>query len=488
MSRIESFRGKRARPPLHRAEKRLLMVLGAHLCFLPWALGTMHVWSQFVSLALALAGFALALMPRNHEAEPGWSAGPFRMHMGQRLLRFPVFWIGLALLAYVAVQGFNPSLRYERNETSWWLVRVANIGWLPTSVDAPFSIANPWRQMVIYASAWLVVCSAWVGLTRRRSGRILLGVLAGNAVALGALLAFQRATGDTRLPWPLNALTPRADLTASFVSKNHAGAYLALLTFAAISLATWGYDHGVRTLKKSTPAAVLALMALFLAIAVLFSLSRGASLTLAAMLAVFAVWFYLRRRFRATASDADSRTGISVVLAVLFGSFALYVGRTLDFAPVYNGVDALIQGRSRDESVASRLQARAAGLTLLAERGWRGVGAGGFRHVFPQYVRAYPDIYDGGKLFWEHVHNDWLELPIELGAAGTAIMLAGAVYGVWWFWLRRRLWHSSLVPVLFGCVGTLLHAWIDFPFQCPAILVTWCLLVTLVARGVELEG
>ncbi len=473
--------------PLHPAERLLLIVLGAHLCFLPWALGTMHPWSQLVSLGLAVVGFGLALQPRTHGLEPGWSGGPFRVPMWPRLVRFPIFWIGLALLAYVSVQGLNPSWRYTRNETSWWLVRVADVPWLPTSIDSPFAQASAWRQLVIYASAWLVACSVWVGITRRRSCRLLLGVLVANAVVLGALLVFQYSTGDTRLPWPLGLLTTRAGLSASFVYHNHAGAYLTLMTLAAVALATWGYDQGARTHKKSTPAAVLALVTFFLAGAVLFTLSRGASLTLGGSLVAFAGWFFVRRRMRPSAAGAtDAR--ITLVLALMFGGFALYVGRNLDFTAVTRRFDSLIDGRTKDESVSTRLEARAAGLTMLAEHGWRGIGAGGFRFLFPLYVRAYPDIYDGGKLFWEHQHNDWLEIPEELGAAGTLILTTGAAYLAGFFLRRRALWHSSLVPLLFGCIGTLLHAWIDFPFQCPAILVTWCLLLTLAARGIALEG
>ncbi len=484
--RVDQFRGQHPRQPLHPAERRLLAVLGVHLCFLPWALGTMHPWSQAVSLGLALLGFWQALQPRAHEVESGWSGGPFRMVMWPRLLRFPIFWIGLVLLLYVTVQALNPSWRYASNATSWWLVRVADVTWLPTSVDVPFARFNAWRQVIIYGATWLVVCSAWLGITRRRSCHLLLGVLTGNAVALGLWLVFQRATGDTHLPWPLTMLTTRDNLTAGFVYKNHAGAYLALMTFTAITLATWGYDHGARTLKKSTPAAVLILTAFFLSAAVLFTFSRGASLTLGGVLIILTGWLLLRRRFRPTVVSTDSR--VTLVLSVIFAGFALYVGRSIDLSAVYNRFDALVENRSNKESVAWRLQARSAGLAMLADHGWRGVGAGGFRHLFPEYVRRYPDIYDGGKLFWEHVHNDWLELPIELGAAGMAILLAGVGCGLALLFRRRALWHGAMVPVLFGCLGTLAHAWIDFPFQCPAILVTWCLLLTLVLRSLEFES
>lgn len=456
------------------------MVLSVHLCFLPWALGTMHPWAQWASLGLALIGFWIALTPRGHGVEAGWSAAPFRTAMAPRLWRFPIFWIGLALLAYVAVQGFNPWFRYVRNEDRWGLARLPDIAWLPTSIDAPFELSNAWRQLVIYGSAWLVICSAWVGLTRRRSIRILLVVLAANAVALGVLLIYQRATGEGRLPWPLIPRTTNDPTTASFVYHNHAGAYFGLMVFVAIALTTWGYDHGARTLKKSTPTAALILLTLFLAGVVLFTLSRGASLALAGMLAVFAGWFFLRQRLRPVEGGTDSR--VTLTLAVIFGVFALYVAHSIDFSSVYNRFTSMMANKASDESVSSRIQAHAAARLMLEGHWVRGVGAGGFRHLFVVYVRLYPDIYQNGGLFWEHAHCDWLEIPIELGAAGVAILLAGAGCVVGALWRRRRQWHSAMVPLLFGCVATLLHASIDFPFQCPAILVTWCLLLTIACR------
>lgn len=484
--RVAQFRGEKLRQPLPTAEKRLLLVLGVHLCFLPWALGTVQPWSQFVSLALAVIGFGIALTPRGHEADAGWSAAPFRTSMMPRLWRFPIFWIGLALLAYIAVQGFNPSWRYMQVEQFWFLVPVPdNISWLPTSVEAPFVRYNAWRQLVIYGASWLVVCSVWVGITRRRSGRILLGVLMANAVVTSGVLVFQRVTGDGRFPWPVTTLT-QSYLSGGFVSRNHTGAYLALTTFAAIALATWSYDQGARTLKKSTPATVLILVTFFLVGAVLFTFSRGATLALGATLAMFGLWFFLRRRYRPVGVSTDYR--ITTALAVIFGCFLLYVGRNLDFSEINHRFGLLIEGQSVDDSMSSRLQARAAGMEMLAERGWRGVGAGGFRQIFPAYARKYPEIYQDGKLFWEHVHNDWLEIPIELGAAGVAILLAGVGCVIGALVRARRSWHSSMVPLLFGCAATLLHAWVDFPFQCPAILVTWCVLLTLAVKAGGSEG
>jgi len=197
---------------------------------------------------------------------------------------------------------------------------------------------------------------------------------------------------------------------------------------------------------------------------------------------------FARNRRRSTAKSDFRITLALVAIFALFAVYAVYAGRNLDFSHVNSRFGALFTKRFEEASVASRIQAREAGTALLADHGGRGIGAGGFRYLFPEYVRRYPEIYENGRLFWEHLHNDWLEIPIELGAAGAGLLLLGGGYWAIIFIRRRTFWHSSAAPLLFGCGGTLLHAWYDMPLQCPAILVTWGILVTLAGRNVELEA
>ncbi|MBI2496992.1 MAG: hypothetical protein HYV75_03385 [Opitutae bacterium] len=232
-SLLHRFRSDRKHLPLHPLERAVLTVVALHLCFLPWALGTMHVWSQLTSLSLSLITFTLALIPRTYSgdnlpaispqvcsaisAKPpsgffasvsrsenrgqtpaGQQAGTakfqvspratsYRLSPLPRLLKFPLFWIGLALLGYIVLQALNPSWVWERNATTWWLRRVNDIPWLPTSIDTPFERFNLWRQFIIYASAWLTVCTVWVGFTRRRSLQLLLTILVINATVLAGV-------------------------------------------------------------------------------------------------------------------------------------------------------------------------------------------------------------------------------------------------------------------------------------------------------------
>ncbi len=591
-SAVSRFRGSaRVRTPLHPLEQALLSVVCLHLGFLPWALGTMHPWSQLTSLSLSLLTFTLSLIPRiyrgdyalplsgnlqpatfnaqhsqqtagpgkisdkqypisNHPAGPQPSAfsppaSGFRINPIPRLLKFPLFWIGLLLLAYIALQGWNPSWVWERNEKFWWLRRVTDIPWLPTSIDTPWERFNLWRQFIIYGSAWLTTCALWVGLTRRRSLETLLVFLVLNACLLAGAGFAQRVTGKWFLIELFNGRTTGSSF-ASFIYHNHAGAYFALLLGVAAAIGTWLFASGERAFRKSTPAGLFAVAVVFLGGTVLFTLSRGASITVALFLLAFAAWFFLRRKLRPETAGANR--AVTIAVTVVFLGVIGYTSRKVDFRSVTGKFDRLIEQQTREESARSRILAFEAAAHMLGDHWVRGVGAGGFRFHFPEYIKHYPEVYQSGALFWEHAHNDWLEIPIELGATGTSLLLVGA--GWWLLAFSRRppsairpqlsslrsqpsafspqpsavrappsvlrpsprhsaegatagqpsafssqvsggispLWHSLAVPIILGCGQTLLHAWFDFPFQNPAILITWLALLTISLRWLELES
>jgi hypothetical protein len=61
--------GHKQRPPLHPQERWFLAIVLVQLVFLPWAFGTMHVWSQVTALGLSAMGFAVALWPRIYDGD-----------------------------------------------------------------------------------------------------------------------------------------------------------------------------------------------------------------------------------------------------------------------------------------------------------------------------------------------------------------------------------------------------------------------------------
>jgi hypothetical protein len=453
-------------------------VTALNLCFLPWALGAMHPWSQLSSLALSAAGFSLALLPRAWVPDSSTAVRP-----AGRLLRFPAFWCGLVLLGYVAAQGFNPAWRFMSDGRSWWLVPVPHISWLPAGVDAPYSRSNPWRALTIFGSLWLLLCSVWSGFRRRRSWRMLFGVLVGNAFLVALLGFLQQLTGAKRIFW---SYLPSNDyFSASFIYRNHAGAYFNLMAALAGGLAWWHYRRSQRRLEGPGPAVAFAFSALWIGAMVIFSNSRAATGLLLAFASLLGASIAVRQ-FRRRDSERGWRefAVIGLALAVFFGiAFAaLSTGRVWErFAQL---------GADPGASLRSRALVRRAAGEMRRDRWILGWGAGCFRYGFPLYAQKYPEIYYSGPhnlKYWEHAHDDLLEYPVELGAAGLlppAVILAWSAARL----LRLRFWrHPVPFCAVLGCLLTLAHAWVDFVFQNPAVLLSWGVLLAGSIRWAELE-
>jgi O-antigen ligase len=459
----------------------LVTVTALHLCFLPWALGTMQAWSQLTSLGLAGVGFILALLPRTHAAALGQTVvipTPIT-----RLRAFPVFWAGLLLLAYIAVQGCNPAWRYVSNANSWWLEPVTPILWLPSGVAAPLGQSNPWRVLVIFGSLWLLICSVWTGFNRRQSYRILFTVLAVNALLVALLGGLQLLSGTKLIFWsypPSNS-----SFSASFIYPNHAGAYFNLMVALATGLAWWHYRRARHGLEKPGVAALFLLIAAATGSMVVLTTSRTSILLLLVFTALigFSLSLRLIRQKRSTRTRAKFLP-VGLALAGFLGICVL----TLQSPRVWTRFSELLANPasvSRD-----RVVARHAAWEMLRDHWLLGWGAGCFQYGFPLYAQKYPDIYIGAggePKLWEHAHDDLLEFPLELGTLGVLPLIGAAGWGVWQLG-RCRFWRNGLaLCVVAGGALLLVHAWVDFVFQNPAVLLTWAVLLSGALRWVELD-
>lgn len=468
---LEHFRAKTKRLKIHPREMLLLWALSLHMIFLPWAIGGMQIWGQLTSLGFAVLAFILALVPRHYTEEHTGAKNSFHLFMWPRLRRFPIFWLGLTLLAYVTVQGLNPAWIYVQNYNGWWMQRIDYVGWLPSGVNVPFEHGGPWLAFIRYASAWLTVCAIWTGFTRRRTVQIFFIVIAGNGLALALFGVAQRLLGNGKLFWFWES--PNPFFFSSFVYKNHAGAYLVLILSIACGLAAWYYLRGVRRLEKSSPAGLFAFFATCIAISVLVSYARGATLIMLVFLSVAVGGFVI---YQLRAPPTARQPLVAIVLAIIFGLFLKTGLEALNAGEAWVRIGRGLAGE--DTSLESRRIATKASLNMLKDSWHTGSGAGSFRFLFPAYQQYYPEIFsfNGKRLVWEHAHNDLVEFPVELGVPGLLLFLASIGY-----WMRQLIkscfWENPLgVCVVAGAVLITGYAWWDFPFQCPAVLILWCAL------------
>lgn len=471
------------RPSLHPQERLLASLLGAMLVFLPWAFGTMHGWSQATAFVTALAAFVIALLPRRYDEETS-DRGGFRLQMWPRLLRFPLFWLGAGLLVLLVVQGLNPAWQWVRDDKQWWMRQIDHVTWLPHGTQTPFERYNLWRTFLVYATVWLSVCALWVGITRRRALQVLLGVLVANATVLAFVGFVHRMVGETKVLW-IREFRDAASFS-SFVYQNHAGSYFSLIAAVALGLAIWHFYEGRRRMARSTPGPVWLLAGGVLVFAVLFSFSRGAVITLGAFVIGAGLAIFILRSVNTVPSTTPR--AVNVLLALAFLTTLGFMVRYVDFSTLQQRFHEMSKLGVNDPSVVSRIQARDAAWVMLADNWVLGTGAGSFRFLYPIYIKDNPYLYEGGRAFWEHAHIDWLQIPIELGLTGVLLIAAGVGWCLW-RWVKGRGWRHPVAVMLFlGCGQTLLHAAIDFPLQCPAVLITWWVLLVAALRWQELDG
>jgi hypothetical protein len=476
-NKLEQFRARTKRLQIHSLELTLLWVVATHLVFLPWAIGTMRIWAQWLSFSFSLLSFVIALWPRHYTPEHTGAAS-FKLLPWPKLFRFPIFWLGLALLGLITTQALNPSWSFRTNGRLEWVVPIPNTPWLPSGVEIPIHYWGPWRNLLIYTAAWMTVCAIWVGFTRRRTLQRLFTVLAANGVALAIFGIAERIFRADKLFWTYPSANPA--FFASFVYKNHAGAYLMLTLSVACALGAWHYLRGVRRLEKSNPSGVFAFMATCIAVSILISYARGATLTTLGYLCVVVAAFVIHQ----IRLPKEARQPIIAVSLVLIFGFFLKTGMdALHSDLAWDRLKQAISGQ--DVSYESRQHANVASLEMLRHYWAPGAGSGGFKYLFPTYQKHVPEIAKG--MFWEHAHNDILEFPIELGVTGMLLIAASFLY--WALALMRNYaWQNPLsASVILGCLFLIGMSWGDFVFQNPAILITWCALWPACTLWAQLE-
>lgn len=470
---------------LHPLERSLVILIAAHLSFLPWALGNLHVWSQWVSLGIAAVTFILAVAPRNYRGDLAEDGRPFRLIHWPRLLRFPLFWIGGTFLAYILVQALNPAWRYEHTTEAWWLRRIPHLTYLPHGMETPFALANPWRSLLIYGSTWLTVCSLWVGITRRKSLRIIFETLAVNAFILALVGLAERGDHADKILWFWHP--PASYFVSTFTYKNHAGCYFNLLLSLCAGLTLWHHLRSRRRMAKSSPSLLYGFFVGILALMVVFSYSRAATILMLAYLAAAVTTILILHVF--SSGTFRQNLGTLAVLCFLFGASALFALRVLPTDEAITRMDQLIQSYEAATPSARRLATQAT-LDLYRAQPVFGWGASSLRYAFPIYQRNYPGIFidHGQRLYWEHAHDDYAEFLAEFGTIGCSILAAGFLSVVLAL-AKARFWRNPLaVLVGAGCVVTLIHCTGDFNFYNPAILTTWCFLAVAVIRWTEIEN
>jgi O-antigen ligase len=119
-------------------------------------------------------------------------------------------------------------------------------------------------------------------------------------------------------------------------------------------------------------------------------------------------------------------------------------------------------------------------LRMWRERPVVGWGLGTFPVVYPRFRSFYTSF------FVNEAHNDYLQLLVETGLVGFAIALWFLVVTFRRAWAKLENWTETAngtltVAALLGCVGILVHSFLDFNVQIPANAALFFVLCALAA-------
>ncbi len=109
--------------------------------------------------------------------------------------------------------------------------------------------------------------------------------------------------------------------------------------------------------------------------------------------------------------------------------------------------------------------------------GW---GLGTFVEVYPQFRTFYTNF------FIDKAHNDYLQLLVETGAVGFAIMLWFLITAYLGALKKLKNWTVDTngamgLAAILGVTGILVHSFLDFNLQIPANAALFYVLCTLAA-------
>ena len=257
---------------------------------------------------------------------------------------------------------------------------------------------------------------------------------------------------------------PVSDLaTGSFVYKNHFANYLMLGLSAGVGIMVATLqtnDPGNRRdLFRSVVNTLLSSKALvrislaIIVIALVMSRSRMGNTAFFASMSICGLV--------ALALIKNRNKSLTILIVSMFVIDLLIVSAWFGLDKVQERLtQTSLSQETRDEVVIDALP-------MISDYPLFGAGAGSFYGLFPQYKRA--EVHG----FYDHAHNDYLQMTIEHGIPATlllGLLVLLSLYKALYAMRHRKssIMKGTAFAVCMAIIGMLIHMTVDFPLQSPA--------------------
>ena len=299
--------------------------------------------------------------------------------------------------------------------------------------------------------------------TKKQLHRIVTALIL-TGLAVSVLGIVQKIFWDGRIFW-MHAIDRAANPFGPYVNKNHFAGYISMVIPVSIGF-IFCYNGSKCRLVKTLVTMATAIMAA----AMIYSQSRSGTISMLASLLFMGLLLIKFRSVRLSSA------------MILMGAAILIVCVSLaPLAPLTRAFSNL-----NDVSWQARLGVWK-GTTGIIDAHWlTGSGLGTFGHVFPRY--RLPET----RFFFDHAHNDLLELVAETGTIGFAIIFGFAG----WFLVRtarrlssrRDVWALNITAGFLAALAAIfIFSMSDFNLHIPANMFLLCIVTAVVAIAANLR-
>ena len=321
-----------------------------------------------------------------------------------------------------------------------------------------------YSHLLLYAAYGMLAFVVTQTLRRSSQFELLAMLFMGYGAVVAAFAVLQGLAPNGKLYW-VWALEQGGAIYGPYVNHNHYAGLMEMLTPFPLVLAATRFTDGNR---KIAVAGIAALMAA----SIFLSGSRGGMAAFVAQIVVLGV-LLVRKRERSWKQPLMLGAFLAMVIVLLVWMGGNELTRRL----------TSIHSEAQEEiSGGVRLAIDRDCLRMFVKRPFLGWGLGTFSIVYPEFRSFYT------TLFVNQAHNDYLQLLVETGLAGFSI-------AVWFLVLvfrqaagKLKDWTGNAsgaltVTALLGCVGILVHSFLDFNLQIPANAALFYVLCAIAASA-----
>ena len=210
-------------------------------------------------------------------------------------------------------------------------------------------------------------------------------------------------------------------------------------------------------------------------LAVVFSFSRGGILAMLLLIIFLSLLMPCSRKIKLS---------LTVLLFVFLGGY----GSLLGLDGIFNRFTTI------DGSGLTRLHIYISSLPMLFDHWFSGIGFGSFQLLSGVYLKEFPE-----NMLFDRVHNDYLELAIEVGLPMALLFFVWLLGGI--VVAGKKLLQKSRVideenrtSMIVGCaafcslLGFLIHGLVDFGWRLPANALYAVTLVALISYAIQDHG